>query len=174
MSTATATKPASDKQVNLIRTLCDERGLDVDATVSARFGADISIDILTGGRDGQASDLITFLFASKPAREGTTKVDPEPGLYRVGTGFDKDDFIVRIKLSKSGNWYAQTAIKRPGRTTFVWEYLGKRINMAGAIRYTDEEAGKFLGYCVRCNAELTDPVSIARGIGPVCAKKGVA
>lgn len=166
MSTATATKPASDKQVNLIRTLCGERGLDVTATVTGRFGTDIDIDTLTGGRDGQASDLITFLFASKPAREGTTRVDPEAGLYRV------EDQIVRISVSKSGNWYAQMGLKVPGRKTLQWDYLGKRINMAGAVKMTDIEAGQFIGYCMRCSALLEDPDSIAAGIGPVCAKKG--
>lgn len=166
MPTATAPKLMSDKQRNLIVSLCAERSMDVAQTVAQRFGADVTLDDLTGGRDGQASDLISTLFAIKrPAREGTTKVDPTEGLYRV------DDEIVRIKLSKSGNWYAQMAMKRPGRTTFTWEYLGKRINMTDAQPIEDAEAGKFLGYCVRCCAELTDPVSIERGMGPVCAKR---
>lgn len=30
--------------------------------------------------------------------------------------------------------------------------------------------GKETGYCGICNRELTDPVSIARGIGPICAE----
>lgn len=167
MPTATApTKQMSDKQRNLITSLCAERGMDVAQTVAERFGADVALDDLTGGRDGQASDLISTLFAIKrPAREGTTKADPAEGLYRV------DDEIVRIKLSKSGNWYAQMAMKRPGRTTFTWEYLGKRINMADAQVIADDEAGRYLGYCIRCCAELTDPESIARGMGPVCAKR---
>ncbi|HEX8321653.1 DUF6011 domain-containing protein [Longimicrobium sp.] len=29
--------------------------------------------------------------------------------------------------------------------------------------------GKAVGFCVRCGATLTDPVSVANGIGPVCA-----
>lgn len=168
MTTATATKPASDKQVNLIRRLCDEQGIDLFEFANGVLEEnDFDTSHLTGGRDGTASQLITALFAAKPAREGTTKVDPEEGLYRV------EDEIVRIKLSKSGNWYAQLAMKRPGRTTFTWEYLGKRINMTDSQAMTTAEAGQYLGYCMLCNAELTDPDSIARGIGPVCAKKGV-
>lgn len=166
MPTATAIKPASDKQISLIRKLCDERGLDLFAFANGVLEEnDFDTSHLTGGRDGTASQLITALFASKPAREGTTKVDPDEGLYRV------EDEIVRIKLSKSGNWYATMAMKRPGRTTITWEYLGKRINMDEALALTDAEAGQYLGYCVRCNAELTDPDSIARGLGPVCAKR---
>lgn len=29
--------------------------------------------------------------------------------------------------------------------------------------------GKAVGFCIRCGATLTDPVSVANGIGPVCA-----
>jgi len=29
--------------------------------------------------------------------------------------------------------------------------------------------GKMMGFCIRCGATLTDPVSVANGIGPVCA-----
>lgn len=166
MTTAIATKPASDKQLTLIRDLlAGATNFDLAAWLDAHDLLDTAD--LTGGRDGTASALITALFAAKPAREGTSRKDPEPGLYRV------DGEIVRIKLARSGNWYAQQATKRPGRTTFAWEYLGKRINMADAEPIADDEAGRFLGYCVRCCAELTDPDSIARGLGPVCAKKGV-
>jgi hypothetical protein len=41
-----------------------------------------------------------------------------------------------------------------------------------AIPLTQAEAaakGKAVGFCIRCGATLTDPVSVANGIGPVCA-----
>lgn len=166
---ATTVKPASEKQIDLIKTLCAEKGVDM-FELGGKLLEDNDFDTkhLTGGRTGTASQMITHLFSmGRKATDGTTRVDPEPGLYRV------DDEIVRIKVSKSGNWYAQRANKREGRSTFEWEYLGKRINMATAETIADDEAGKFLGYCVRCCAELTDPDSIARGLGPVCAKKGL-
>lgn len=163
------TKPMSPKQRELITRLCAERDINVSQLIIERFGPDSTLRTLTGGRDGQASDLIGHLFSVGRGTNGTTpqRVEPAEGLYRV------ENEVVRIKLSKSGNWYAQIAQKRPGRTTIVWEYLGKRIDMRGAIPLTDAEAGKFLGYCVRCNAELTKPESIERGMGPVCAKKGL-
>lgn len=43
--------------------------------------------------------------------------------------------------------------------------------MAGAKPLTEHEAaslGKQFGFCIRCGATLTDPVSVAAGIGPVC------
>ena len=159
-----ATKPPSEKQVALIERLCAERDLNV-----IEFAQSNGIDPtkLTGGRTGTASQLIGKLFEIGRGLDGTTRKDPEAGIYLVA-----DEIIVRIVISKSGNWYAQQAMKRPGRTTFTWDYLGKRVDMRGAKKLTDAEAGQFFGYCMRCNAELTDPESIARGIGPVCAKKG--
>lgn len=163
----TATKPLSPRQRELITRLCNERDINVNKLIIERFGPDSTLNALTGGRNGQASDLIGHLFSVGRGLNGTTpaRIDPQPGLYRV------EDMIVRIKVSKSGNWYAQQALKRPNRTTFTWEYLGKRIDMRGAQPIADDEAGRYLGYCVRCCAELTDPDSIARGMGPVCAKK---
>lgn len=43
--------------------------------------------------------------------------------------------------------------------------------LAGAKPLTEHEAaslGKQFGFCIRCGATLTDPVSVAAGIGPVC------
>lgn len=157
-------KPVSDRQRALISRLLDEKV--IEDTVAEALHTMIA-DMQT---TKQASAIIDMLFAlpRKDATEGTSRVEPTDGLYRVG------DDIVRIKVSKSGNWYAQRAMKpgpNSGRKSLIWDYLGKRIDMHGAEALADEEAGKFLGYCVRCNAELTDPDSIARGIGPVCAKK---
>jgi hypothetical protein len=161
-------KPASEKQVNLIVNLCGERGLDVAELIAARFGDDVTLDTLTGGRQGTASDLITHLFSIKrPATEGTTpaKSAPEPGFYRV------DDSVVRIQVSKAGNWYARLAkvpAEDSGKRSLDWDYLGKRIDMRNAVAMTEAEAGRFLVHCVRCGAELTNDDSKAAGMGPVC------
>lgn len=43
--------------------------------------------------------------------------------------------------------------------------------LAGAVPLTLEQVGamgKAFTFCVRCGATLTDPVSVANGIGPVC------
>jgi hypothetical protein len=153
----TQTKPASEKQLGLITKLAGERGFDLTGIDTAS---------LTGGRNGSASALITSLFGMpRVDGQGTTKVDPDPGFYRVG------DDIVQVRISKSGNWYAQLAVKVPGRKSLKWDYLGKRIDMATAVKMSEAEAGRFYGYCMMCGALLEDPDSIERGIGPVCAKK---
>jgi hypothetical protein len=45
--------------------------------------------------------------------------------------------------------------------------------MAGLKPLSADAAGKLgkqFGFCVRCGATLTDPISVANGLGPVCAK----
>ena len=149
--------PASEKQLGLITRLAPERGFDL---------SDVDMDKLTGGRNGSASALITMLFnMPRIDGQGTTKVDPAEGFYRLG------DDIVRIVISKSGNWYAQLGVKVPGRKSLKWDYLGKRIDMREAQQMSEAEAGQFYGYCMLCGALLEDPESIARGIGPICATK---
>jgi hypothetical protein len=154
---STKTKAATDKQLGLITRLAPERGFDLSS---------IDLASLTGGRDGTASALITALFGmSNVSGQGTTKVDPDAGLYRV------NEDLVRVKVSKSGNWYAELAVKVPGRKSLKWDYLGRRIDLGGGVKLSEAEAGQFVGYCVMCGALLEDPDSIARGIGPVCVKK---
>lgn len=156
-STETQTKPASEKQISLIDKLAGERAFDLTG---------IDLESLTGGRNGSASALISTLFGMPRADgQGTTKVDPEAGFYRVDTD------IVQVRISKSGNWYAQLAVKVPGRKSLKWDYIGKRIDMRTAERMTEVEAGRFYGFCMMCGALLEDPDSIERGIGPVCAKR---
>jgi hypothetical protein len=152
--TTTATRPSAP-QIDLIGRLLTERTFDLEAN-----GFDL--DALTGGRNGTASALITALFDAPRAGQPAA---PAEGLYRVG------DDVVRIKTSKAGNWYGQIAVKPAAGGRLSWDYLGKRVNLAGATLLTDAEAGRLLVYCVRCGAELTNEDSKAAGIGPVCATR---
>ena len=34
-----------------------------------------------------------------------------------------------------------------------------------------QEIGRAIGRCIVCGAKLTDPESVERGIGPICAKR---
>jgi hypothetical protein len=56
-----------------------------------------------------------------------------------------------------------------------FEYAGAANRFVNASqRLNREEAAAFgreTGWCVVCGTELTDPDSIAAGIGPVCATK---
>jgi hypothetical protein len=82
-----------------------------------------------------------------------------------------DGTVVRVKLSGTGNLYGMA--RTPTATGF--EYAGSiaRMRMTGARRLTMAEAltlSAAWGECVRCGRTLTDPNSVAAGIGPVCRK----
>lgn len=170
MTTNTAPRP-STKQLDLLARLAVERGTTVQELANRKFDTEFDLNSLTGGRDGTASALITFTFSiPRMDGQGTTpsRMTPDEGLYRVG------DDVVQIKVSKAGNWYARQAVKPvegSGRVNLDWKYLGKRIDMRHAVPMTDEEAGRYLVFCMRCGAPLTNEDSIARGIGPICAQK---
>lgn len=164
--TTTTTRPASDKQIDLVNNLFSEKLVsdEAQARISTEFAA-WSDDVKV------ASSLITFLF-TLPRKGGdkprTPRFDPEPGVYLM------DNFIYRVRISRTGNWYAEKCEKPladSGRKSLSWDYVGKRVNLRDALLVDDAQAGKFLGYCIRCGAELTDPDSIARGMGPICANK---
>lgn len=57
-----------------------------------------------------------------------------------------------------------------------WAYAGSSYTakklLAGAAPITVKQAaeiGKLVGFCIRCGRTLTDPESVANGIGPICA-----
>lgn len=171
MTTTNNTPRPSTKQLGLLAKLAVERGTTVQELANRKFDTEFDLNTLTGGRDGTASALITFTFGMpRVDGQGTTpsRMTPDEGLYRVG------DDVVQIKVSKAGNWYARQAVKPvegSGRVNLDWKYLGKRIDMRNAVPMTDEEAGRYLVFCMRCGAPLTNEDSIAAGIGPVCRNK---
>jgi Family of unknown function (DUF6011) len=94
---------------------------------------------------------------------------------------------------KKGSWKKVTTLYGSPKVTGTWKpFAGKHWNykgeitkaayvpksfadavLAGAKPLTEAAAGqlgKQFGICIRCGATLTDPVSVANGIGPVCAK----
>ncbi len=141
------TYPASIKQVGFIKSLISERGY----TTPIDFGA------LTSA---SASSLISELLAM-PTAGGVT----EEGMYRRG------DEIFRIQRSlETGNFYAKKLdvvemkfIYAPGAVKFLSNTHKMSLDEAKAF-------GVETGFCCVCAKFLTDPKSVANGIGPVCAK----
>lgn len=84
----------------------------------------------------------------------------------------KDGNIYKVQNSRtSGRPYAKMLRVKP----LGWEYQpGMIYGLSLADRITMEQAQDFgmrFGICAICGRLLTDPVSIGRGIGPVCAKR---
>lgn len=104
--------------------------------------------------------------AAPAARPSATLSAPATeGIYR------RDGVIYKVQraIHGSGRLYAKELVE------------GRFVMAAGAIkllsqadRMTTEEAaawGALYGRCIRCQADLTDEDSIARGMGLVCATK---
>lgn len=93
-------------------------------------------------------------------------VAPECGLYKV------DDAVFRVKQNQlKTRVYAER-----------WDQDAERfIYDRGAIRFLNssnlmsleeiEEQGRATGFCMMCGRFLSNPESVERGIGPICAGK---
>lgn len=149
----------TDRQKSLIANLLRER----DYSLTADY-ATLSV--------GEASALISELFRA-PKRVAVsapiarTSAVTEAGMYRTADGT-----IYRVQASRgSSRLYAKKLGERGG---FTYE-AGAIFRISPADRMSLAEAMAFgvaSGVCCVCGAELTDPRSVSRGIGPVCAGKG--
>jgi hypothetical protein len=109
---------------------------------------------------------------SKDKDSAKASVDPvtEQGLYRSGT------VVYRAKWNKEHTaLYAMRFVPdAPSKSErFVYE-RGAIQSLSAKDRLTVEQAeelGALHGVCCVCGAELTDPESVKRGIGPVCRGK---
>ena len=83
--------------------------------------------------------------------------------------YEVDGEVYRTVLSGAGNLYAKIF------TDEGWEYAAGAIRkIRPEHRMTVERAIELsarFARCIRCGAELTDPTSVERGIGPVCITK---
>jgi hypothetical protein len=112
--------------------------------------------------DAAIQDLANAL-----ANEYANRAPEGPGAFRstvTGT-------LYRIRMNKTtGRPYALVA--RPGATEFSYDWKAIR-EVSESMRLTFEEALKYSAQfeeCVVCGRALTDPNSVAKGIGPVCVK----
>ena len=142
------TRYATAKQLQLITRLSAEKGLPKPE--------------LGGLTIEGASELITQLFAT-PRKDSVTSV----GMYRNAQGV-----IFKVQLSSAGRFYAKQ-LNASGRG-FTYAQ-GAISTLSDSDKMTLEQAREFgvlTGNCCVCGRELTDPQSVAQGIGPVCARGG--
>lgn len=94
-----------------------------------------------------------------------SKITVTEGFYLVNAG------AFKVKRSQStGRLYAMKLDLDTGK----FEYdKGAIYNLRPETRMTKEQAaahGRKTGICMICSRTLTDPKSIAAGIGPICLK----
>lgn len=100
----------------------------------------------------------------------TTKTQVETGMYRVENGT-----IYRVKKSNNSGMNYAMRLRTDGYNNGVWfEYAPGIIRtLTVHDRLTLDEAkrlGALYGSCIVCGRLLSDPKSVAAGIGPVCGK----
>lgn len=169
-------KPASVRQRDLILKLMEGRRTD------GLEWAGLIIEMIRRWPDDwhtrlssrQASSLLDDLFAAPrvprmpPKQVVSAEVVPA-GKYKVG------DRLVRVDRPESGGWvgwvfveditHAAERLKRADADAVLTEIAAVGAEAAAA------EYGKATGECGVCSRRLTDPVSVALGIGPICRKK---
>lgn len=186
---ASTTYPATQKQIGFMQSLLRQRQMDPrwEAQLTVDIRAALEHENMTADR---ASKWISWLLEQpkKPKKEPNRvtlpppaptapAVDPAaapqtlyPGVYKysqnlyrvIGTGPNQRVRLVSLYRGKP-------KLLRVGYET------SNRVREQG-IRLTAEEAASYgadggaaKGWCICCGRELSDPASVAAGIGPVCA-----
>lgn len=168
-------EPSTERQINYIKTLVEDRVVPDDWLNKIRDLTDRNA--ITKGK---ASEIISAIkpLPLREGREDRSKNQPSPddvpaGRYAIQTGADENDlsfYIVRRQKERPNrvNVYRQAGPNRYWvRSTREANEILRRIYRAGAgeaaVRY-----GQKLGRCSTCGRELTKRISRELGIGPVC------
>lgn len=149
-------RPASDKQIDFVKKLLAQKVWPEDS---------VDFESLTSKT---ASVLIEQLLqAPAKPREPRVRETVEEGIYLY------EGEYVKVQRALHGSGYLYTKAFDPEAQRW-----GRKGNLLGKLKaehkLTEEQASAFghlYGTCVRCAAPLTDEISIARGIGPICASK---
>jgi hypothetical protein len=153
------------KQVAHLCELVDPDNGPEAALATYEAGEDLALDpTLTRKEASAAIEDYKCRIGYLKAKRAVVAPHTEPGFY-----VHDDDVYVVIQNKAKTNVYAKRMNLAYGR----WEYApGAAARLTE--RLTVEQAaalGHLHGRCVLCGAELSDPESVQRGIGPVCAKR---
>lgn len=123
-------------------------------------------------------DLLEAWLATLTSKEASAEIDRllklpnlPKAVVEIGIYQNEKGDIYRVQPSKQGGGrYAKKLLFTGG-----WEYeQGAIYKLKPEQKLTLEQAKAFgtaTGLCCVCGAFLTDPKSVAEGIGPVCAKR---
>lgn len=111
--------------------------------------------------------------------EGKYDVETIDGTFRLKVRQYGDDTVVSIEDADANYGWAKVATIRNRTITAGWKANDETIEAVRCLGSTALESyasayGRRTGRCGICGRELTDPVSIERGIGPICADKFAA
>lgn len=171
MATLTKTQiPATESQINFYSSLAAQFATRMGGLAGTPEEATIKATEWAKNQSMQrVSDAITDLKNKVNALPKPKTATVEVGYYTLN-----DDTYFVTKSKTSGNTYAKKWAVKYGNKKASWLYApGVMASLVGSSPMTLEDAKAFghaHGYCLRCGAQLTDPTSVAAGVGPVCAK----
>jgi hypothetical protein len=164
---------ATAKQFNFIDSLVAQLGT-IGGLSEAQQVTLRRVENHDGGVDKwDASALINGLLALKGAQPKQEAKSADPGYYVTANG----TFLVVVKNRNGDRTYAKRLVvtKSNGRTKARWQYapgMGQAVaEMTPMTLAQAAQFGHLHGVCLVCCRQLTDPESVQRGIGPVCATK---
>jgi len=166
--------PASDSQINyLVNILQDERRLPDTYKV-------LSEDDCRKMERDEVSSQITIL-KTFPYKNGKAATDSKWSMPegRYALHVNGEVWFFEVNKPTQGRWKGYTFIKRligsPGAYRKLPMQAGERNKYLAKIDADPKAAailfGKESKTCFRCHSPLTDPDSLARSMGPVCAGK---
>ena len=156
----TTTTRATESQISYAQSLLATR------EVSDSFRATLGDITVLSKREASAliDSLRSFPYLPREPRTSAPVSTLEVGVYY------KNGDVYRVKISQtSGRPYAMKLVGR----SFVYDSSYIRAISADDKMTLDQacDYGIQFGVCCVCGRELTDEVSVSRGIGPVCARR---
>ena len=169
------TEPPTEAQMSYLNSLAESH----DVGLSERDAKAYLVDLTAKGvlNRGKASEFINAWKAKprrpKTARSKSAAVPVPEGYYKVAAGGATCYYRVRKAKTAPFHTYADILTTDPDGS-FRWKYVRGAVGTLGGSKpITYAEASRWgiaTSHCIVCHAKLTDPDSVARGIGPVCAK----
>lgn len=151
---------ATEKQIVFLKSLRIKHVCSAPAVVHAFALIDAGATLPAA----DASSAITILLASPLA----------PKAQGVGKGYYSQAGVVfKVVESNAGSLYAKRLVVSGDSGRWVYA-KGAYSQLTESDRLSLDEAaefGKKFGVCCVCGKTLTDPKSIAAGIGPVCINR---
>ena len=160
--------PASDKQIEYLKSLLDSRDLS-GTMLNTPQAVEALLTNTTSTAASAAIDVLKPLpYKPRPAVPGSREVTEGMWVY----GPEHDVAKVQKAVHGSGNLYAKHLDPQTGTFEYV-PGLVRLLTTQGEPMTLEmaREFGHLYGMCCVCGATLTDEKSIEAGIGPVCATK---
>ena len=137
------------------------------------MGFDKVVSLMTRIKDSGAKyPRVRLAFADRPlvlTLAGDRARQPGTVNLTDGAGYPNSTFYGRVTLTGRFEPHAAARNLDPVLKAALWGVVSRLRE--GEAEEVFAEYGRAFGVCCMCGRELTDPESVALGIGPVCRSK---